>query len=157
MNFEKLEFKITLCPKVLLSQNKYPEFKILIDNHVYHHSKDLGVNSTDEQIDIIFNANLDKGDHEFALQFLNKNSQKDTVARDGKIIDDLFIEIRKIEVDGIDINSLLPKLAKYTLDEPVVFNNISSQEFLNHKFLSWNGSYKFTFNSPFYVWLLDQF
>lgn len=155
MTTEKLEFKLTLCPKKLLAKNKAPEFKITINDHLYIHNKDLSVDSKHEKVEVIFPAELLYGTNEFKFEFLNKE-RGDSMYEKSSIVDDLYIHILKVEVDNMDITPLIKKLSVYRLNEPVFYNNCWQQKFQSHNFLSWNGVWSFQFQTPFYKWLIDQ-
>jgi len=157
MAIEKLKFNVNICPKTLISKNKKPEFTITIDDKVYIHNTELGVNSAEDSVTISFEAELEFGPHVLAFNFLNKDSKTDTQSSQGKILDDLYIQINKVEIDDIDLSSILSKIARYDLVAPVQFNDNMVSTLYNHRFLSWNGAYKIPFETPFYKWLLDQF
>lgn len=155
METEKLEFKLTLCPKRLLIKNKSPEFKIAINDHVFIHSQALSVESCQDKTEVVFKAELPYCVNEFKLFFINKEPG-DTIYENGNVIDDLYIHILKVEVDNMDITPLVKKLSVYNLNSPTIYNNIQCTKFLSHNFLSWNGVWSFQFDTPFYKWLIDQ-
>lgn len=155
MNTEKLEFKLTLCPKKLIAKNKTPEFKIALNDVTYVHSHNLSVETAKDRIEVIVPVELAYGTNKFSLEFLNK-ALGDSIYEKNEIVDDLYIHITKIEVDNMDITTLAKKLCMYSLNQPVFYNNSWHKEFSQHTFLTWNGIWSFEFQTPFYKWLIDQ-
>ena len=155
MTIEKLEFKLTLCPRRVIAKNKIPEFKIAINNQNYIHSRDLFCDSDSDRVEVKFPVELSFGNNDFKLSFMNKESG-DSIYENNKIVDDLYVHITKIEVDNINITALVKKLSVYRPNSPVFYNNILHNEFREHNFLTWNGVWSFSFQTPFYKWLIDQ-
>ena len=147
---EKLNFRIYFKPGILVSQNKWPEYRICVDNVEYRHGF-----CTDE-LPIGFQADLEEGEHKLQISFTNKNHSRNTVTdQQGNIVEDLNLQIDKVEIDDIELGTLMQK-SVYELDEEVEFDGKRIKTLPNHLFMSWNGTVTLTFTSPFYLWLLEN-
>ena len=76
-----------------------------------------------------------------------------TILENGKIISDRLLEIKNIVFDNVVVDHLVFDQAVYTHD----FNG--SAEPAEHKFygqLGCNGTVRFRFTSPTYIWLLEN-
>ena len=150
MSAEILNFKVTLCPGVLHRINKFPEYRITLDG------VDQKLGSLTEESTISFGAEVGEGEHTLQISFVNKDHTCNTfVDADGKIVEDLFIHLTKLEIDDIDLENLLSH-SVYDLATPVEFNGAQVSSMPNHRFMSWNGTITLKFTSPFYLWLLEN-
>jgi hypothetical protein len=66
------------------------------------------------------------------------------------IVKDMLLNVVSVEIDEIDIGHLLHSKSTFTGDDPTrpVLSNCVN--------LGWNGTWKLTFTSPFYIWLLEN-
>jgi len=92
-------------------------------------------------------------DKTYKLHFtLHDKSKYDTVVEDGEIVKDTTVTIKSVEMDDIDITSLL------SLDKDK-FYYIHDGADGKHTFydtMGVNGSSTIEFTTPFYVWLLEN-
>jgi len=91
-------------------------------------------------------------DTAYKLHFtLHDKSKYDTVLEDDKIVKDTVVKIKNIELDDVDITSMLP------IDkEKFYYTHDGSNE--KHTFydtMGVNGTSTIEFSSPFYQWLLE--
>jgi hypothetical protein len=154
-NSEGISVDIFLKPRVLKSKNKSPRMLIKINDTV------LGeFDAVPDEVGILkvsYNLQVSEGPNELSIALTNKDSTQDTVVTDaGEILDDLNCEILGITCEGVELDNLIRLHGTYYLDEVVHFNNEDHKVIPSHTFLSWNGTYKFRFNSPLYVWLLEN-
>ena len=67
----------------------------------------------------------------------------------------MLLNIVDIEIDDISVGSLLWS-STFVLDEPINNGSEVINEFTGCVNLGLNGTYTFKFNSPFYIWLLEN-
>ena len=154
-NSEGISVDIFLKPRVLKSKNKSPRMLIKINDTV------LGeFDAVPDEVGILkvsYNLEIPEGPNELCIALTNKDSTQDTVvSKTGEILDDLNCEIVGITIEGVELDNLVRDHGTYCLDEVVHFNNEEHRVLPGHTFLSWNGTYKFRFNSPLYIWLLEN-
>lgn len=158
MEQEKLHFRVGLAGTYW---NKRPVFSIQINDHVLVPNTEIQTKSatvdTDGKItaeDVMFlefDHTVDSGTVKLQIRLENKNNS-DTVENQDKtaIVKDLLLNIRSIEIDEIDLGNLIYSKSKFTGDDasrPVLDNCVD---------LGWNGTWTLTFESPFYIWLLEN-
>lgn len=153
-NEEQLVIRVTLTSAVLKS-GKVPEYEILIDGVIVQ-SGTANPDSASKFV-VTVATTLVNGEHTLGVRFINKNSKFDTIIdANGKIVDDLYLVVEKVEVDDIDLGHNVLEKSTYTLDRPVGFNGAQISQLTKHNFLSWNGTWSLSFTSPFYLWLLEN-
>ena len=111
---------------------------------------------------------------EFEHEFEENNSYELIIKRSGKgknqtvldnkgdIIKDQLLHIKGIEIDQIDIGALVYE-GVYTPEYPEPWatqqresGNDLRDSFKNVTQMGFNGTWRFTFSSPFYMWLLEN-
>lgn len=145
LNTETLTFTIGLGGTFW---KKCPAFSIWVDDTQYV----SGVIDTNEIHNYEFTAELaDDTVHYLKIRLENKDNKDTTVDANGNIIKDLLLNIKSIEIDGIELNTLKWTESQFIPDDrdnrPVLSGCVD---------LGWNGTYQFEFNSPFYLWLLEK-
>ena len=96
-------------------------------------------------------------DNVIDVRLLNKGARDTQLDDAGNIVGDLSLEIVKIMIDDIDLGvTLIKQHCIYDLDQEVSFKGDTTKQLKEHVNLSWNGSWKLTFKSPFYLWLLES-
>ena len=153
MDLETLHLKIGLTGT---STKKQPEFNISVNSKIVFSgclTKPPGELEFFE-----FDVQCVEGNNSLEITLLNKESA-DTVQENGKIVEDLMLCINHLEIDDIDLHTLLWTNSSYYpiypdnyLDE----NQKSIKQVKNTKDLGWNGTWVFPFVSPFYIWLLEN-
>ena len=80
----------------------------------------------------------------------------------GDILKDQLLNIKRIEIDEIDIGALVYE-GVYTPEYPEPWatqqreaGNDLTASFKNVTKIGHNGEWQFTFSSPFYMWLLEN-
>jgi ABC-type iron transport system FetAB ATPase subunit len=156
---ETLHFKVGLSGS---SSKKHPEFRILVNGHEFVSQRQLtgGVNETEY---FEFDAEIDEVDCSLIIEFLNKAEHDTVLGPDGNITEDLLLNIDSVEIDDIDIGTLLWTASDY---KPNYFETHRSKliqmgqelpetvkDCVN---LGWNGKWQLPFTSPFYIWLLEN-
>jgi hypothetical protein len=158
MEKETLHFKIGLSGS---SPVKQPEISIAInENEFFSGCLTLPPNETEY---FEFDAEINEGDNSIVIKLKNKQSSDTVLDLDKKIQSDLLLNIESIEIDEIDLGSLLWTNSKYIPVYPADY--VQEQKKLNAELnselqyfvnLGWNGTWIFPFQSPFYIWLLEN-
>jgi len=153
-NIEKLKFIFKLKPSILKSKNKAPLIICGVNDKNYV-EQEVRPDETGFAI-ISFDVELEEGEHEVFVKLVNKETNRDTVLKDGTIVDDLNCEIISLSIDEIDLENLLRQNSQYYIDTPVNMGTGLVSEIPGHTFLSWNGTFRMKLKSPFYFWLLEN-
>jgi len=155
---ETLHFKIGLSGS---STKKQPEFKISVNgSEIISDSLKNAPNQTEY---FEFDVSLNEGDCSLVIELVNKLIADTTLDSNGNIIEDLLLNIESIEIDEIDLGSLLwsasdykpiyPESYKLKIAEAGQELPVSVKNCVN---LGWNGQWILPFTSPFYIWLLEN-
>jgi len=140
---ETLSFKIGLSGTYW---GKFPQYSILIDDTI------ISQNSVTEPSIIEFQYTL-TNNSDFTLSIrLNNKEDADTELNESntEIVKDMLLNIDSIEIDGIELEILKWSKSIFVPDDknrPILDNCVN---------LGWNGTYKLTISSPFYLWLLEN-
>ena len=158
MSTEKLKFKLELYATMW---DKPPHAEIMI-NDQSHFEGDIS--GTEEKPNIIeFEHELEE-DKEYNLILKRKGKgQNQTVINDkGDILKDQLLHIKSIEIDEIDIGGLVYE-GVYTPNYPEPWASKQREagvdlqkSFKNVTQMGHDGEWKFSFASPFYMWLLEN-
>jgi hypothetical protein len=144
---EKLSFKVGLSGTYW---DKKPAYSISIDGVEQVSAfitSDSGVTEYQE-----FSVEVEEDiEHTLEIRLLNK-ANTDTVQNSDKteILKDLLLNIDSIEIEEIELGELKWDATKFVPDNslnPIVERCVN---------LGWNGTYILSFNSPFYLWLLEK-
>ena len=147
---ETVNIKIAI--EVVTHQNvvEHPHVQVLINDKVQF-------DKIMEHSDIIdFNAELEE-DQQYKLTVVydNKSVKYDVVLQDGLPIKDKRIEINSISFDDIDLDFFTlssQDSLSYTTTDPQGENATG----FDATKLSWNGSTTLLFESPIYIWILEN-
>lgn len=157
METEKLKFKIGLSST---GTEKHPHFRISLN-------KEEKISASLESNDVSyyeFDAEVAEGELILDIEFLNKGFGDTVIDEQGNILSDLILNIESIEIDEIELSTLkwsnseyrpiypskhVISVLKETGKKPddVVKNCVN---------LGWNGKWSLPFQSPFYIWLLEN-
>jgi len=158
MATEKLKFKLELFATMW---NKPPHAEIMIDNKSYFAGDITG---TENKPDVIeFEHELEEGnDYNLLIKRSNKTNNQTVVNEEGDILKDQLLHIKSIEIDEIELGALLYE-GVYTPEYPEPWasqqrdsGNELPKTFKNVTQIGHNGEWRFTFESPFYQWLLEN-
>ena len=157
MATEKLKFKLELYATMW---DKPPIADISIDSKNYFKEE---ITSTNDKPTIIeFEHELEEGkSYSLIIDRLGKNKTQ-TIVEDGKIVKDQLLHIKSVEIDEIDIGSLIyegvykPKYPKQWAIQQTEAGNKLPETLKNVTKMGHNGTWTFTFESPFYIWLLEN-
>lgn len=147
MNEENLTFQISLTGTFW---DRRPQFSVWLDDHVITQTE---ITSPAEQI-VRFEREVDKGSHILKIRLENKTTA-DTVIVNGKVVNDMLLNIDDITIDDISLGNLLWS-AEYILDKKQTYKGQEIDHLDGCVNLGWNGTYTLKFTSPFYIWLLEK-
>jgi len=156
---EKLKFKVGLSGS---HPDKQPTFRICINGDEKVHG-DLSASVNDTEY-FEFEADLAEGKNTLDIMLFNKKFGDTQLDENGNIINDLLLNIDSIEIDEIDLGTLRWTASEYFPDYPPPYvrshmseNKSAPPEIVkNCVNLGWNGKWSLTFESPFYIWLLEN-
>lgn len=125
-----------------------PKTKVFIDDNLIYEGQIVN------PIDVQWTGSLEEGQHKIIVELYDKNKYQ-TLIENGTIVKDQLINIDKITLDEIDIGFLKHSLSKYYPDKSSHSSDIPEcvTECVN---LGWNGKWELAFNSPVYIWLLEN-
>jgi len=158
MATEKLKFKLELYATMW---DKSPHVEILINDKSYFKGD---VTSTNDKSQLIeFEHECEEGkDHELTIKRSGKDKGQSVVNDKGDILKDQLLHIKNIEIDEIDIGALVYE-GVYTPEYPEPWATQQrqagtelQQSFKNVTSMGHNGTWRFKFGSPFYMWLLEN-
>ena len=157
MGTEKLKFKLELYA---IMWDKPPHVEISVGEKVYFEDDIKGTEDTPSLIDFEIEAEESQS-YDLLIKRSGKNKYQ-TVVENGEIVKDQLLCIKRVEIDGIDIGPLVYE-GLYTPEYPEPWasqqreKGIELQEsFKNVTQMGFNGEWRITFASPFYMWLLEN-
>ena len=148
---EKLSFKIGLSGTY---HDKKPSYTILI-NDTKIESQVISAESGEIFYVEFISELIENTKNNLTIRLDNKTNS-DTVTDNNEIIKDMLLNIHSIEIDDIDLGSLVWTASTYKLDHPQKFKGEIVTELKNCVNLGFNGSYNLHISSPFYIWLLEN-
>ena len=158
MATEKLKFKIELGSEMW---DKPPIAEVSVNGKT-HYKKEITA-SVEEPIIIEFEDTLEEGkNYDLVINRSGKTDGQTVVNEKGDILKDQILHINKIEIDEIDIGALIfegiyrpeypePWASQQTQQGIVLPDTIKNSPSMGH-----NGTWTFSFTSPFYMWLLEN-
>ncbi len=158
MGTEKLKFKIELFATMW---DKSPRAEILINDQIHF---DGNITGTESKPDLIeFEHELEEGkDYSLIINRSGKGRKQTVINDKGDILKDQLLHIKSIEIDEIDIGALMyegvytPQYPEPWASQQRELGNELQESFKNVTQMGHNGEWKFTFTSPFYMWLLEN-
>ena len=157
MATEKLKFKLELYATMW---DKPPIADIKINEKSYFKEEITGTN--DKPTIIEFEYELEEGkSYNLIINRSGKNVTQ-TKIEDGKIVKDQLLHIKSIEIDEIDLGGLVyegvykPEYPEPWATQQAEAGNKPPETLKNVTQMGHNGTWTFTFESPFYMWLLEN-
>jgi hypothetical protein len=144
---EKLHFKIGLAGTYW---NKRPVFSIAVNDTVVIEKTEI-ISASEEEFFVEFDAEVAEGPTSLKIRLENKE-WTDTVQNEEKteILKDMLLNIKSVEIDEIDLANMIYTKTEFVgddADRPVLDKCVD---------LGWNGTWTLPFESPFYIWLLEN-
>jgi len=158
MATEELNFKLKLYATYW---DKAPSCDILVGDQQLWSGE---IKGTKDKPNIIeFTVQLEEGkSHSLLLKRYGKDGKQCVVNDKGDILKDQLLHISEIEIDDINIGSLVYE-GIYTPEYPEPWASQQAKagvelpkDFKNVKEMGHNGTWTFSFASPFYMWLLEN-
>ena len=157
MAIEKLKFKLELYATMW---DKPPVADIKINEKSYFNKE---ITSTEDKPTIIeFEHEFEEDkSYNFIIDRLGKDKNQ-TIVENEKIVNDQLLHIKSIEIDEIDIGSLIyegvykPEYPEPWATQQTKIGNKLPETLKNVTKMGHNGTWTFTFTSPFYMWLLEN-
>ena len=157
MATEKLKFKLELWAEYW---DKAPRADILINDHSHF---DKEITGTEKEPTVVeFEHELTEGEKYGLVIERSGKTAKQTVVENSQIIKDQLLHIKSIEIDEIDIGALVYE-GMYTPKYPEPWSTQQKQagialpeSFKNVTCIGHNGRWVLSFESPFYMWLLEN-
>lgn len=157
MTKEKLKFKLELWAEYW---DKKPTANILINDHSHYNQEITGTEKKPTVIE--FEHELTEGEkYSLIIERSNKDTRQ-TLVDNALIVKDQLLHIKSIEIDEIDIGALVYE-GVYTPMYPEPWATQQRQEgktlpesFKNVTIIGHNGRWVLSFESPFYMWLLEN-
>ena len=158
MATEKLKFKLELHATMW---DRPPHAEILI-NDVSQFKEDI--TGTEDKPDVIeFEHELEEGkEYKLTINRSGKDKNQTVVNDKGDLLKDQLLHIKSIEIDEIDIGALVYE-GVYTPKYPEPWATQQRQagvelqeSFKNVTAIGHDGTWRFKFGSPFYMWLLEN-
>lgn len=145
-DIERLHFKIGLAGTYW---EKRPIYTISVNDKLIETRE---VEAPSEEVFYIeFDADVEEGPASLKIRLENKH-WTDTIQNDDKteILKDMLLNIKSVEIDEIDLANMIYTKTEFVgddADRPVLDKCID---------LGWNGTWTLAFESPFYIWLLEN-
>ena len=158
MATEKLKFKLELYATMW---DRPPHAEILIGDKSHFKGDITG---TEDKPNVVeFEHEFTEGEEsELIIERSGKIGNQTVVNDKGDLLKDQLLHIKGIEIDEIDIGALVYE-GVYTPDYPEPWASQQRQagselkeSFKNVTTIGHNGTWRFKFESPFYMWLLEN-
>jgi len=158
MATEKLKVKLELYATMW---DQAPHAEVLINDKRYF---DRNITGTEDKPDLIeFEHEFTEGsDYSLIIKRSNKTKNQTVLNSEGEIIKDQMLHIKSIVIDEIDIGALVyegvytPKYPEPWATQQRESGNDLKDSFKNVTQIGFNGEWRFTFSTPFYMWLLEN-
>jgi hypothetical protein len=158
MATEKLKFKLELYATMW---DKPPHAEILI-NDMSHFKGDI-TGTEDKPTLVEFEHELEEGkEYNIIIDRSGKDKNQTVVNDKGDLLKDQLLHIKSMEIDEIELGALVFE-GLYTPDDPEPWATQQREagtelpeSFKNVTSMGHDGTWRFKFESPFYMWLLEN-
>lgn len=110
-------------------------------------------NHVTDTVDIKHEMSDSDGEHVLTMELFGKQAEHTKIDQAGNILSDAMLEIDSFNIDEIDLDHIMQTLAVYHHDTN------GTQSAKDHKFfgtLGCNGTVILKFDTPVYLWLLEN-
>lgn len=143
---EQLDFKLVLkgmyFPEI---HDTPPHVDIMLGNKL------VGSADIEDTETIDFTAECNQTER-IRILFANKTYKDVVLGDDGMPIKDKGVLVQSLMIDGIDVTQLIDEHSEFHPTDHSVPTGVT---YFGSN-LSWPGHWEFTFNTPFYIWLLES-
>jgi len=158
MATEKLIFKLELYATMW---DKPPHAEILINDKSYFKGD---ITATEDKTDVIeFEHEFTEGEKcELIINRSGKDKGQSVVNDKGDLLKDQLLHIKSIEIDEIEIGGLVfegvytPEYQEPWASQQREAGTELKESFKNVTAMGHDGTWRFKFESPFYMWLLEN-
>ena len=158
MATEKLKFKLELYATMW---DLPPHAEILVNDKSFFYDSITGDQNKPDLIE--FECEFEEGkSYDLVIKRSGKTRKQTIVNDNGDILKDQMLHIKNIEIDEIDIGGLvyegeyMPIYPEPWATQQRQAGNELKESFKNVTQLGHNGTWRFKFESPFYMWLLEN-
>jgi len=144
---ETVNIKFTLEPEWF---NNAPKIKVAINDQTLIDTQLETKLNFDQTVELI-----DDCDHQLTFTLYDKNKY-DTVIKDGVIQKDTLIKISNIELEEIDLTSMLSLKKDLFYYEHDTNGSKDLEKHTLYDTLGCNGTATINFSTPCYIWLLEN-
>ncbi len=158
MATEKLKFKLELYSTMW---DKPPYAEILIDHDVQFKGAITGTENKPDVIEFEYEMKSEQ-QYNLIINRSGKGRNQTIINEKGDILKDQLLHIKSINIDEIDIGALVfDGVYTPTYPEPWATQQRESGNDLRDSFknvtsMGFDGEWRFSFTSPFYMWLLEN-
>ena len=158
MATEKLKFKIELYSTMW---DKPPYAEILIDHDVQFKGAITGTENKPNVIEFEYEMKSEQ-QYNLIINRSGKGRNQTIINEKGDILKDQLLHIKSINIDEIDIGALVfdgvytPTYPEPWATQQRESGNDLKDSFKNVTSMGFDGEWKFSFTSPFYMWLLEN-
>jgi len=138
--------KISLCV-TNQSQTHNLGLELLIDNVTF-----LDNNVTPGKHHFVYKFSNDLSNHVFKAVLKNKQDYHTKINEHGKILEDALITISDVVIDGINVDSIMHSLARYTHDGN---GQHETRTDIFYGIMGCNGYVQLNFSTPVNIWALE--
>ncbi len=158
MATEKLKFKLELYATIW---DKPPVAQILVNDKEYFKKEITTTKDNPETITFEVELEEDK-ENKLVIKRSGKTASQTVINDKGDILKDQLLNIKSVEIDEIDIGALVyegvyqPDYPEPWASQQAELGNTLPKTFKNVTQMGHNGTWTFSFTSPFYMWLLEN-
>ena len=157
MATEKLKFKLELYATMW---DKPPVADIKINEKSYFNKEITG--TEDKPTIVEFEHEFEENKPYNLIIDRSGKNENQTIVENEKIVKDQLLHIKSIEIDEIDIGALVyegvykPEYPEQWATQQAEAGNKLPETLKNVTQMGHNGTWTFSFTSPFYMWLLEN-
>ena len=158
MATEKLKFKLGLYATMW---DKPPHVEILINDQSVLIKDITGTEDKPDLIEFEYELEEEKS-YNLIIKRSGKTKNQTIINEKGDILKDQLLHIKSIEIDEIDIGTLIyegvytPQYPEPWATQQLEKGNELIKSLKNATKMGHNGEWCFSFGSPFYMWLLEN-
>lgn len=157
---EILPFRIGLYGEYC---NGYPKAKVSVDSKVYFDDYVVNQPNSKKPKILKFEHQCAEGSHELKIELYDKNYKDHNIIENGKLTHTQLLIIDNVNIDCVDIGGMLyhgvyhPEYSKSYKKQHKDQYGKDPDESLNVYHMGWNGAWILKFDSPFYMWMLENY
>jgi predicted RecA/RadA family phage recombinase len=146
MQNENVKIKLKLNSTTWNENSPYT--KVWVDNLLIYEG------NIQKEVEIVTEQNLTSGKHVLAVEMLGKKIEDTKTDNDGNILNDMLLHIKEIEFDEIDLALIPWNFGVFAADTANIYAPREPVEQIVD--IGWNGTWRLEFESPIYLWLLEN-